>query len=308
VAAAAIGRLREAASVVAVVETRGEREDSQRIAEAIEQEPVDVVAAAGGDGTANLALAAMLQAANGARPALALLPLGTGNNAARSFGLRSLRREGDVASALAVDAIAKGARRAIDVGIVNQRPFLGSFSVGLDAEILERRNRIHRRLGPAGARTGYGLYLASFAISIVAARPLRNARLVLDGVSETAAIYNAVVANAAVYAGPLRFDGANDCADGMLDLHAVVSAPGYVSEFSRAWLRYLRCLRGSAVSPSPLLRRAHEIEIELDLAVTAQVDGEELGAASRYRLSLLPRAIRVCIPPVTTPGGSVRSR
>jgi diacylglycerol kinase family enzyme len=301
IAEAAIASLREAAHGLANVETRGDHEDPARVADAIAKERPDVVAALGGDGTAGVALGGVLRAGNEARAALALLPMGTGNNAARSFGLRSLRSEDGGAIALAVGTIARGARHPIDVGIVNERPFLGSFAVGLDGEILARRNRIQRQLERTGAHTGYGLYLASFALSFVASRPHARAQLVLDGEAETTPLYNLVVTNAPVYAGPLRFDGANDCSDGRLDVHAVAGALPYVSEYPRAWVRYLRGLRGASVAPSPLLRRAREIRLELDRPLAALVDGEEIAAAQSYRLHALERAVRLCVPPATRP-------
>jgi diacylglycerol kinase (ATP) len=298
VAAAAIARLRQACPLVAELATHGDGDDPQRIFEAIEKEQPDVVAAAGGDGTVGLALGALLRATNGAAgAALAILPLGTGNNAARSFGLRSLRSEGARALVRCIDAIAKGARTSVDVGSLNGRPFLGSFAIGLDGEILARRNRIHDKLGGIGTRTGYGLYLASFVASIGSSlRPWR-ARLVLDGVAETELFYNLVVSNTPVYAGPLRFDGASHCADGKLDLHAVASPRGYVAEYPLAWIRYLRALSGREVAPSALLRRAREIVLTPERAVPAHVDGEELAPAASYRLAVLPRALRVCTPP-----------
>ena len=89
--------------------------------------------------------------------------------------------------------------------------------------------------------------------------------------------------NAPIYAGPFRFDGANDCADGLLDVHAVTSAGEYLSEYPSAWLRYLRVQGGARAAPSPLLRRAREIRVEFERPVAAQADGEELGAATSLR-------------------------
>ena len=102
--------------------------------------------------------------------------------------------------------------------------------------------------------------------------------------------------NAPFYAGPLRFDGANDCADGLLDVHALASGREYVSEYPRAWLRHLRVQRGDRAAPSPLLRRAREIRVDFDRPVAAQADGEEIGAVASVRVRVLPRALRICSP------------
>lgn len=301
----AVQRLRRATHIPATLETRGDGDDAHRIAEAARTSGADTIAVAGGDGTVAIAVAALLALPEAARPALAILPAGTGNNAARSFGLLALR-DGEAAIECAIGATLRGERRAIDVGLVNGRPFLGSFALGLDGEILRARNRLAPKLAAIGAHSDYGLYLASFALCFASARQSRwPARLVLDGVAERRTLFNAVVTNAPVYAGPLRFDAASACADGLLDLHATESASRYVAEYPQAWIRYLRVLRGAAAEASPLLRRASAIAIEPDAPVAALVDGEELPSATSYQIRALPRAIRICTP-VTTSAGSTR--
>jgi diacylglycerol kinase family enzyme len=102
--------------------------------------------------------------------------------------------------------------------------------------------------------------------------------------------------NAPVYAGPLRFDGESDCADGLLDVHVVASGREYLAEYPSAWLRYLRVRAGEKAAASARLRRAREIEVEFERPVPAEADGEEIGSAARFRFRVLPRAIRLCVP------------
>ncbi len=292
----ALVSLRERTGVVAELDTRGGDADLARVAELLNSAQPDVLVAAGGDGTAGLALRALCETKQLERTALGFLPLGTGNNAARSFGLRSLR-EGAGALALAVDAIAAGPRREIDIGSADGRPFLGSLALGMDADVLALRNRIHRRLEPRGIDGGYSLYLGSFAASLLRGAHGGRARLWLDGVHETLALYNLAIVNAPIYAGPFRFDGgANDCADGLLDVLALASGREYVAEYPRAWLRHLRVQSGRRAPPSPLLRRAREIRVDFERPVPAQADGEELAPATSFRVRVLPRAVRICSP------------
>jgi diacylglycerol kinase family enzyme len=294
--ARALDGLRAASRIAGEIETAGDGTDARRIAATIERTRAALVVVAGGDGTVSLAVEALLALPVHARPALAILPAGSGNNAARSFGLRALR-SGDRAIAQALGAIARGPRREVDVGLVNGRPFLGSFALGFDGEILRARNRLQPKLAAIGGHSDYGLYLASFALCFATTgQPRFATRLVLDGASERRSLYNAVVTNAPVYAGPLRFDGAADCADGLLDLHTTESASQYLAEYPEAWIRYLRVSRGAAATASPRLRRAREIEIEPERPVAALVDGEEWSGAGSYRIRVLPRAIRICLP------------
>jgi len=292
---AALAGLRDRAHVVAQLDTAGGEGDLARAAELVVSREPDVLVAAGGDGTAGLALRALVETKRLERTALGILPLGTGNNAARSLGLAALR-DGPDALALALDAIVSGPRRAIDFGLFGERPFLGSLALGMDADVLALRNRWNRRLEPRGIDGGYALYLGSFTASLLGGGHGGRARIWLDGVRETAVLYNLAILNAPVYAGPMRFDGVNDCTDGMLDVHALASSREYLAEYPRAWLRHLAVRSGRRARPSPLLRRAREIRVDFERPVPVQCDGEELPAAASFRVQVVPCALRVCLP------------
>lgn len=282
--------LRSRAELAAEIETRGDGADVARIVAAIESGGIDVLVAAGGDGTVNDAAAALI-AAREPGPALAILPLGTGNNVARSFGLESVRQPASPAMELALRSATEAEPRAIDAGEANGRIFVGSFCLGMDADILVLRNRWRQRLSTASG--GYALYLASCAANVF--RPHGGeARLVVDGVEERRRIYNLGVINAPLYAGEFRFDAGNDADDGQLDLHLVAGATEYLTEYPRAWRRHLRFSRGETVQPSPILRKVRELEIELDRATPAQIDGEQVAPAAAFRIRVLPDALRIC--------------
>ena len=285
--------LQAAVGSVTLVATHGDGSDRERIAALLRDEPIDALAAAGGDGTVNAALAAIL--ASPRPPALAFLPLGTGDMIARSLGLASLRGGGERAVTLAVGAIAAGQRRRIDVGVANGHPFAASFAFGIDAEILALRNRLRRRLGFAGEAGGYVLYLTSCALRVMAQRG-EMVRVMYDGAGSERRHYNLNVMNAPLYAGEFRFDGANDLADGLLDVHAVAGALEYLAEYPRAWRRHVHFERGDPVEPSPLLRRVREVAVDLSRPVPAQIDGEEFPPAASFRINVLPRAVTVCVP------------
>jgi diacylglycerol kinase (ATP) len=95
------------------------------------------VVVGGGDGSLSAAAGLLLEAG----AAMAVLPLGTGNDFARSLGL-PLDLEGACAVA------AGGQRRQVDVGAVNGRPFLNAASVGVSTAVTERlTDELKRRLG-----------------------------------------------------------------------------------------------------------------------------------------------------------------
>ena len=126
--------------------------------------------AAGGDGTVRDVVQAVLDVALPDPPAVAIVPLGTANNFARSLGLLSLRRDGDAAVECLRRTLADGRERVIDVGLANGCCFVGSFACGMDADILATRNRWRSRLR---LRSGYALYLAQIVLALRTPRAQR---------------------------------------------------------------------------------------------------------------------------------------
>jgi len=108
----------------------------------------DIVVAAGGDGTVGLVASALLDT----RTALAILPLGSVMNVARSLGLP---RDLDAAA----DVIAGGEIREIDVGEASAaghpdaRPFFEAGSVGMNAAMFRAAESFDRGAWTAIGRT-----------------------------------------------------------------------------------------------------------------------------------------------------------
>jgi diacylglycerol kinase (ATP) len=114
---------------------------------------VDRVIGAGGDGTLN----SVLQGIVGTGLPLAVLPLGTANNLARTLGIPDIIAE-------ACNVAAHGSRRRIDLGWVNGRYFFTTASLGLSVQITEALTHATKR------RWG------TLAYSMVALRALSQAR------------------------------------------------------------------------------------------------------------------------------------
>lgn len=95
-----------------------------------------VVVAAGGDGTVSTVASALVDSPT----ALGILPLGTLNHFAKD-----LRLPMDLSSA--VQVLADGCSRQVDVAEVNGRPFINNCSIGLYPHIVSRRDRQRQRLG-----------------------------------------------------------------------------------------------------------------------------------------------------------------
>ncbi len=132
----------------------------------------DLVLAVGGDGTVNEVAQGLL----GSPAALGIVPVGSGNGLARALRI-------PLRPAPALAALESGARRRMDVGFLNGRPFLNVAGVGFDAVV---GHAFHEQ-GRRGGRRGLLGYVRLSLAELRAYRPPRLAievapeRLELDG-------------------------------------------------------------------------------------------------------------------------------
>ncbi|HKS04393.1 MAG TPA: YegS/Rv2252/BmrU family lipid kinase, partial [Chthoniobacterales bacterium] len=128
-----------------------EKGDAQRfVSEAGE---VDLLVAAGGDGTLNEVVHGLMTLSEGARPSLGIVPLGTANDFAIGCDIPR-----DPAKALALCMRGEGV--PIDLGKANGHWFVNAASSGFAAEITATTSpELKRLLGPA-AYTVMGAILA----------------------------------------------------------------------------------------------------------------------------------------------------
>ncbi|WP_276252675.1 diacylglycerol/lipid kinase family protein [Halomontanus rarus] len=107
------------------VRTTDHEGHAEELAEAVADE-ADLVAAAGGDGTINEVVNGLVTADALEETTLGVVPAGTGNNFASNVGIDGLEH--------AFEVIETGDRRAIDVGLTNERTFVNSCVSGITAE------------------------------------------------------------------------------------------------------------------------------------------------------------------------------
>ena len=129
--------------------------DAERYASEAIRDHVDVIVAAGGDGTVNEIAGGMLATDSAPSTALAVIPFGTANDFATSIGVL----QGNVAAAL--DLAATGPVTPIDVGKVNDRIFVNVASGGFGAEVTARTPPQMKRAFGAAAYSLMGLVTAA---------------------------------------------------------------------------------------------------------------------------------------------------
>jgi diacylglycerol kinase (ATP) len=233
----------------------------------------DIVAAAGGDGT----LSEVLNGVVGSKAVLALLPLGTGNDFARTVGYRDGLRG-------AVEALFTGEARPIDVGRVRGRHFLNVAGCGFDAEVADRANR-----GPRWLTGGAAYTLA--ILGTLARFRAADLRLTVDGERRDVRAMLCSVANARTYGGGMRIAPDALLDDGLFDICLLTEAG--MAEFL---LAFPRVFRGTHTAhPKVTMLRGSVVRVESEPPLPLLIDGEVIGTTPA-EFTLCPDAIRFIFP------------
>lgn len=250
----------------------------------------DVVAAAGGDGTANEVANGLLQSASGAPPALGLVPIGSGNDYAYGLGLLDPL---DVA----VGRLFNGKRRPVDVAQIEddrgrRRLVCNAVGIGFDAAVAIESLKIRRLYG-------FPAYLLAALRSLAWRFHAPELQLHFDGGTGQQAIRQKALL-LAVGVGPrvgggFRLTPDASFVDGLLD--SCLARP-----MGRATMvaMLVRAMRGTHVtSPLVEMRRSRIIELVADRPLPIHVDGEIFATVDdevqRVTITSLPQALPVAV-------------
>lgn len=266
----------------------------------------DVVAGIGGDGTHTAIINGLMhfRAAFPAAvvPPYAFIPMGTGNDVAKSLGIR-LRSEYSARDLRrAVSTICHGADYRMDLGLINGIYFADALTIGLDSRILEERNankKIVQKIPLLSfLAKGKLLYTLSLGSRFFAHAPV-EAEIIVDGSSwYQGPLINVVVNNTRIYAGDFDFSMEAYPDDGLLDVVLFSDHADYLA-------RYLLAIRHNPAKireySDELHRRsrhvqARNLEIRLASNEAAQLDGEEYPENTLFQLSVVPRVLAIKTP------------
>jgi YegS/Rv2252/BmrU family lipid kinase len=241
----------------------------------------DLVVAAGGDGTVHEVLNGLMRLPQDSRPALGLLPTGSGNDTRRTLGIPD-----DLAQAALV--LATGERRSFDIGICNGVYFNNSFAAGLDAKVTAKavEYKVTRQ------RSGLWLYLTALLHVLFNDLGSFDLRIAFDDLPPVRVDTLIVaVTQGPTYGGGFRITPDAVADDGMFDVCMIdpLSLP-------QALARLPFVVTGRHTRMKPVhMSRHRSLVIECDCALPAQIDGEVL-LESRYEISMLPSAITCIVP------------
>ncbi len=231
---------------------------------------VDVVVAAGGDGTVGL----VADRLTGTTAALGILPAGSAMNVARSLGIP---RDLDAAAAL----IACGVVTTIDIGRASDGTFLEMASVGLNAAILGEAHRF--------AEGSFDLIGLVRAVVRYHSAPMTID--LDDGTVHTGALM-VVVANTPFTGAGLTLAPAARLDDGLFD----VAVFRHFSKFEL--LRHLVSIVAGhrRYSPKVETHRSARVRVSGQRRLPARADDRDLGTTP-IEVVVVPSALRVVVAP-----------
>lgn len=262
--------LRAAGAEVLHYESKS-REHMIEMARQLTPENCDRAVVCGGDGSFHLALRGL-----DLRIPLAVLPLGSGDDFAKTIGVPS-RLE------LACDTVVNGVIREIDVGVANGLRYIGVAGVGFDSVVAARANRVKYLRGSL-------VYLYSI-FSVLPSFKAVPMTIAIDGVAETEEVMFAVVGNTHRYGAGVLIAPAAKVDDGLLDLY-VIGKCGMWDLLTTLPKAYT----GKHVN-SPFVRSARGRAMRIETATPMEVyaDGEPL-TSTPVEISIAPEKLKIIVP------------
>ncbi len=248
------------------------REDVDAIVDRAEAEDFDVVFAVGGDGTVHETAKRLI----GRKPALGILPIGSGNGFARHIGL-------PLDPMVTLDAVRGGRIVTIDTAEVNGHPFLGVMGIGFDAVVADRFAASHVR--------GLETYLKE-GLRAFAEFHAEEYEVTCAGETRREKAFVIAIANASQYGNNARIAPLASLQDGLLDLVIVhdlklLTAPLLLARLFQGTLH-----RGGGVS----MVQCTDARIRRPAAGPAHLDGEPFALPEEIVVRIVPSSLRLIVP------------
>ncbi len=269
--------LREAGCVTDIRPTR-RRGDAAALGAAAISKPIDILVAAGGDGTINEVITGLAgDVADLDRPPLAILPLGTANVLAAEIGLKP-EPKAFAEMLLYGDSCQIGLGR-LDSGAC----FAAMLGAGFDARVVAQVNLGLKRV------IGKGAYAVSALREFI--RPQARYRVEVDGKAFEAA--SVIVSKGRFYAGQFLLAPAARLDDGLLHV--------CLFERSGRWnlLRYAWALEWGRLASLPDFRivTGRSVSIDGPAGDPLQADGDAIGQLP-VKVELQDAALTLIVPAV----------
>ena len=239
----------------------------------------------GGDGTLNEVVNGVFtnETCLSSDISLALIPVGTGNDWGRMFGIPPNYEK-------AVSIINDGKQMLHDIGLVNyfdgseqkKRYFINIAGLGFESVVVKRTNYQKDR-----GHSGKAIYFYNLLLSLLSYKNTR-AEIIVDGEKKSADVFSINVGNGKYCGGGMRQtpDAVPD--DGLLDV-TVINGIGKIEI-----IRSLKMLYDGTILSHPKVDgyRCRNLKVSSDSLIPTQADGESLGHTPA-EFSIIPSSINI---------------
>ncbi len=239
----------------------------------------------GGDGTLNEVVNGVFS--NGVCPtndiSLALIPVGTGNDWGRMFGIPLDYKK-------AIKIIRDNNQMVHDVGLVSffdgpekkERHFINIAGLGFESVVVRRTN-IQKDKG----RSGKLIYFCNLLMSLLSYKNTK-AEIIIDGVKSIADVFSINVGNGRYCGGGMRQTPFALPNDGLLDV-TIINGMGKFEI-----IRNLKILYDGTILNHPKIDgyKCKNIKVSSDSVIYTEADGESLGHTPA-EFSIIPASINI---------------
>lgn len=250
----------------------GRKEDLDAMIDDAERNAVDVVFAVGGDGTVHETAKRLI----GRKPALGILPIGSGNGFARHIGL-------PVDPAGALDSCRGGRIVTIDTALVNDHPFLGVMGIGFDAMIADRF--------ASSTTRGLESYIKE-GLRAFAEFKAEEYELTANGETLKQRAFVLAIANSGQYGNNARIAPLASLQDGLLDVVIVNDTNILDAAFLLARLFHGTIHEAKGVTSL----QTRELTIRRASEGAAHLDGEPFTLPAELHVRVVPQSLRLLVP------------
>jgi len=284
---------RESLAAIGVVEFHETRcrGDETRIAREAAARGVRAVVVVGGDGSVSRAARGLVE--TGSEVPLAVVAAGTGNDFAKSLGAPVH----DIAAM--TERVARGQIRRVDVGFVDDVPFVNAAGFGFDVHVLERMEQSMPQRGRRRVLRGTAAYVVTALRALVTYGGFRARHaLAHDDVDAHAPVTSTtrqlmiVFANGRYFGGAFHIAPAATLSSGVLHVVSISDA-----STARRLLLFARAIRGAHLSlPEVTNTTATDYRVHFEAPPSFEADGElhrARGAIVDVRVQ--PGALRVIV-------------
>ncbi len=252
---------------------------------AAEAADFDTVVALGGDGVIHEVVNGLMTLSPEVRPALGIIPMGSGNDYARTLGMKINDPEGAFAQ------LVRGKVKQLEIGRINDVYFMETMSFGLDAAIAADTTK---RRANNSSTEGEALFLTSGLKFMAAGSKGYPCTVSFDGEKDI----NLQALIMAFQIGPTYGGGFKVCPhalpdDGLLTVCYNTKVPNIPHLLALFGLARAGKHVNSRIIEERHLKRA---EVTFHEPVPVQVDGEELPFTEKFVIEVIPAALSVIIP------------